>query len=131
MKTSVKNDKNKVVELFVLSISRQVARRDNSFNDVWRFSLIFYKCFTICVNCSSIFAYFYRYITSKNIWNIIKKLNNGSLQVGNLEIQKASLLNHINLVQQDLANFQNGLKEKYGDVKVNMQTGKFESNIEE
>ena len=29
--------------------------------------------------------------------NIIKKLNNGSLQVGNLEIQKASLLNHINL----------------------------------
>ena len=46
--------------------------------------------------------------------NIVKKLNNGSLQVGNLEIQKASLLNHINLVQQDLANFQNGLKEKYG-----------------
>ena len=63
--------------------------------------------------------------------NIIKKLNNGSLQVGNLEIQKASLLNHINLVQQDLANFKNRLKEKYGDVKVNMQTGKFESNIEE
>ena len=62
---------------------------------------------------------------------IIKKINNGSMQVGNLEIQKASLLNHINLIQQDLASFQNELKEKYGDVKVNMQTGKFESNIQE
>lgn len=62
--------------------------------------------------------------------NIVKKLNNGSLQVGSLEIQKAGLLNQISIIQQDLANFQNGLKEKYGDVKVNMQTGKFESNIE-
>ena len=61
---------------------------------------------------------------------IIQKLNNGSAQIGSLEIQKASVISSVRLVQQDLANFQDGMKEKYGYVKINMQTGKFESNIE-
>ena len=34
-------------------------------------------------------------------------------------------------IQNDLSVFQNELKEKYGDVKVNLQTGKLESNIVE
>ena len=39
------------------------------------------------------------------------------------------MLHGLGQVQNDLAIFQNELKDKYGDVKVNLQTGKLESNI--
>jgi len=65
----------------------------------------------------------------EQIQNFVKQINNGTNQLGQLEIQKHGILHVLSNVQNDLSIFQNELKEKYGDVKVNLQTGKLESNI--
>jgi len=67
----------------------------------------------------------------KQIQMFVKKINNGTSQLGQIEIEKHGILHALNQVQNDLSIFQNELKEKYGDVKVNLQTGKLESNIVE
>tara|TARA_R100000231_G_scaffold46983_1_gene40421 strand:- start:57 stop:290 length:234 start_codon:yes stop_codon:yes gene_type:complete len=67
----------------------------------------------------------------KQIQMFVKKINNGTNQLGQIEIEKHGILHALNQVQNDLSIFQNELKEKYGDVKVNLQTGKLESNIVE
>jgi len=65
----------------------------------------------------------------EQLQNFVSKLNNGALQIGNLELQKDSVLKQVNMVRQDLSTFQVGLKEKYGDVKVDIETGKINVNI--
>ena len=65
----------------------------------------------------------------EQLQNFVSKLNNGALQIGNLELQKDSVLKQVNMVRQDLSAFQVGLKEKYGDVKVDIETGKINVNI--
>ena len=65
----------------------------------------------------------------KQLQEFVSKLNNASLQIGNLEMQKNSLLKAVDLVRNDLNGFQVGLKEKYGDVKVDLETGKININI--
>ena len=65
----------------------------------------------------------------KQLQEFVSKLNNASLQIGNLEMQKSSLLKAVDLVRNDLSAFQVGLKEKYGDVKVDIETGKINVNI--
>tara|TARA_R100001015_G_C4600970_1_gene155897 strand:+ start:305 stop:538 length:234 start_codon:yes stop_codon:yes gene_type:complete len=67
----------------------------------------------------------------EQIQMFVKKINNGTNQLGQIEIEKHGILHALNQVQNDLSVFQNELKEKYGDVKVNLQTGKLESNIVE
>jgi|TARA_B100000035_G_C20644860_1_gene398312 hypothetical protein len=67
----------------------------------------------------------------EQIQMFVKKINNGTNQLGQIEIEKHGILHALNQVQNDLSIFQNELKEKYGDVKVNLQTGKLESNIVE
>ena len=59
----------------------------------------------------------------KQIQMFVKKINNGTNQLGQIEIEKHGILHALNQVQNDLSIFQNELKEKYGDVKVNLQTG--------
>jgi|TARA_Y100000015_G_scaffold27520_1_gene26673 archaellum component FlaC len=65
----------------------------------------------------------------EQIQNFVKQINNGTNQLGQLEIQKHGILHILSGIQNDLSAFQNELKEKYGDVKVNLQTGKLEKNI--
>tara|TARA_Y100001937_G_scaffold122231_1_gene182268 strand:- start:627 stop:860 length:234 start_codon:yes stop_codon:yes gene_type:complete len=65
----------------------------------------------------------------EQIQNFVKQINNGTNQLGQLEIQKHGVLHILSKVQGDLSMFQNELKEKYGDVKIDLQTGKLESNI--
>ena len=60
----------------------------------------------------------------------VQKINNATIQIGNIETQKHQLLHSVTLVQQDLAGFQVELKEKYGEVNVNIKTGKIEYNLE-
>ena len=67
----------------------------------------------------------------EQIQMFVKKINNGTNQLGQIEIEKHGILHALNQVQNDLSIFQNELKEKYGDVKVNLQTGKLENNIVE
>jgi|TARA_R100000005_G_C4965815_1_gene180681 hypothetical protein len=63
--------------------------------------------------------------------NFLQQLNNASTQVGNLELQKHKILHSMDLIERDFSVFQNNLKEKYGDVSVNTQTGELKYNIVE
>ena len=65
----------------------------------------------------------------EQIQKFVKQINNGISELGTIEVQKHNMLHGLGQVQNDLAIFQNELKDKYGDVKVNLQTGKLESNI--
>ena len=65
----------------------------------------------------------------KQLQEFVSKLNNASLQIGNLELQKNGLLKSVDIVRNNLTNFQMILKERYGDVKVDIETGKISVNI--
>ena len=65
----------------------------------------------------------------EQIQDFVKKINSATNQIGQIEIQKHSVLHFLSQAQNDLSLLQNQLKDKYGDVKVNLQTGKIESNI--
>ena len=60
-----------------------------------------------------------------------KKLNNGQAQLGNSELQKHKLLHAIDVVERDFAVFQQNIKEIYGDISVNLETGEIKPNIVE
>ena len=54
----------------------------------------------------------------------VGKLNNAAAQIGNLELQKHQLNHAAAEVQQDLNKLQAKLEEKYGKVKIDIQTGR-------
>tara|TARA_R100000908_G_scaffold60945_1_gene38633 strand:- start:570 stop:803 length:234 start_codon:yes stop_codon:yes gene_type:complete len=66
----------------------------------------------------------------EQINDFAKKINNATSRVGQLEMEKHAIMHALHDIQTDFSIFQKELKEKYGDVKINMQTGKFESNLE-
>ena len=55
----------------------------------------------------------------------VGKLNNAANQIGNLELQKHEINHAAAEVRNDLNKFQQKLKEKYGDIRVNLQDGSF------
>lgn len=55
----------------------------------------------------------------------VGKLNNAANQIGNLELQKHEINHAAAEVRNDLNKFQQKLKEKYGDIQVNIQDGTF------
>lgn len=61
----------------------------------------------------------------------VGKLNNAAAQIGNLELQKHQLSHAAAEVQQDLNKLQAKLEEKYGKVKIDIQTGNYELIEEE
>ena len=61
----------------------------------------------------------------------VGKLNNAANQIGNLEMQKHQLNHAAAEVQNDLQKFQAKLEEKYGKIKIDIQTGNFEPIEEE
>ena len=66
----------------------------------------------------------------EQIQDFVKKINSATSRIGQLEMEKHGIMHALHDVQGDFSVFQNELKEKYGDVKINMQTGKFESKLE-
>jgi nucleoid DNA-binding protein len=59
----------------------------------------------------------------KSVQEKVNSINRVQLQVGGLEVQKASALEAIKVSQMDLQAIQQELEEKYGKVTVNLQTG--------
>tara|TARA_Y100000361_G_C11025072_1_gene271700 strand:- start:8 stop:262 length:255 start_codon:yes stop_codon:yes gene_type:complete len=57
------------------------------------------------------------------IHNLVKQINNGQSQIGQLETQKHVLLHQIGEVQKDLREFQLKLEEEYGKVNINIVDG--------
>ena len=57
------------------------------------------------------------------IHNLVKQINNGQSQIGQLETQKHVLLHQIGEVQKNLREFQLKLEEEYGKVNINVVDG--------
>ena len=61
----------------------------------------------------------------------IRHVNDLQMQIGTLEMQKANMVSKAMMLQQTLATFQDTLKEKYGDVIVNIQNGNLKPREDE
>ena len=61
----------------------------------------------------------------------VSNINQVALQIGNLELQKHSLLHQGVEMQGDLQKFQTKLEDKYGKVSINIQDGSFKPIEEE
>ena len=61
----------------------------------------------------------------EELQSYVGQLNNAATQIGNLELQKHQIQHAAGEVQNDLNKFQQKLKEKYGDVQINIQDGTF------
>jgi len=59
----------------------------------------------------------------QKIQTLVKSINQLQSQIGGLEIQKSIAMQRIHAFQRDIDIFQVDLKNKYGDVSVNLQDG--------
>tara|TARA_R100000742_G_scaffold4174_1_gene1273 strand:- start:739 stop:993 length:255 start_codon:yes stop_codon:yes gene_type:complete len=57
------------------------------------------------------------------IQGLVKQINNGQSQIGQLETQKHVLLHQIGEVQKGLKDFQETLEKEYGKVNINIVDG--------
>lgn len=63
----------------------------------------------------------------KELKELVSKVNQGQLQIGQLETQKHTILHHLAEVQQEMQNFQEELEKEYGKVSINIQDGSYET----
>ena len=59
----------------------------------------------------------------KDLQGIIGQINNVQLSVGQLETQKAGMMQGIGELQEKLKSMQDALEKEYGKVTVNIQDG--------
>jgi molybdopterin synthase catalytic subunit len=62
--------------------------------------------------------------------NLITVIGSVKDQIGQTEVQKHIFLHKFDLLSQELAKFKNELREAYGDVSIDHNTGEF-TKIEE
>jgi len=58
--------------------------------------------------------------------DLVKNFNQHQLKLGELEIEKHQILHGARKVKEDLQKFQDGLREEYGDITININDGSFE-----
>jgi len=58
--------------------------------------------------------------------DLVKNFNQHQLKLGELEIEKHQILHGASKVKEDLQKFQDGLREEYGDITININDGSFE-----
>jgi len=63
----------------------------------------------------------------KELQELIGKINQGQIQIGQLETQKHTLLHQLSEIQQELQKFQETLEKEYGKVSINIQDGSYEA----
>ena len=63
----------------------------------------------------------------KELQEVISKINQGQIQVGQLETQKHTILHQLSEIQQELQKIQESLEEEYGKVSINIQDGSYEA----
>jgi len=67
----------------------------------------------------------------KQLQGFVQTLNQAQMQLGQLEVEKHSLLHQTVEVQAQLQTFQKQLEEEYGKVSVNIQDGTYVAIPEE
>lgn len=63
----------------------------------------------------------------KELQELIGKINQGQIQIGQLETQKHTLLHQLSEIQQELQKFQESLEKEYGKISINIQDGSYEA----
>jgi len=63
----------------------------------------------------------------KDLQGLIGQINNAQLNIGQLETQKAIILQGVGELQAKLKLMQDALEEEYGKVSVNIQDGTFKA----
>ena len=63
----------------------------------------------------------------KELQDLVGKINQGQIQIGQLETQKHILLHQLSEVQQELQKFQESLEKEYGKISINIQDGSYEA----
>lgn len=61
----------------------------------------------------------------QKLQGFVQTLNQAQMQLGQLEVEKHSLLHQTAEVQSQLQGFQKELEEEYGKVSVNIQDGTY------
>lgn len=64
----------------------------------------------------------------KSLKESVEKINSIQIQIGGVEIQKHELLHSADVASRELMTIQKALQEKYGDVSVDIETGKTKQN---
>jgi len=59
----------------------------------------------------------------KKIQNLVKTINQLQMSIGGLEIQKSLAVQRLHAFQRDIDTFQIEIRNKYGDVSINLQSG--------
>ena len=59
----------------------------------------------------------------ESIQDLVRQINNGQIQIGQLETQKHMILHQVAEIQKSLKNFQDNLEKEYGKVNVNITDG--------
>jgi|9_EtaG_2_1085328.scaffolds.fasta_scaffold00053_16 hypothetical protein len=67
----------------------------------------------------------------KTLQAIVGDINKIELQIGQVESQKHQLLHSLTEPQEQLAKFQEEMKEAYGDVAINIQTGEYKEGAKD
>ena len=62
----------------------------------------------------------------KQLQEQVNTINQNQLQIGNLEIQKHSLIHNGVELQNQLRGIQDELEKEYGKVTINISTGEYE-----
>lgn len=63
----------------------------------------------------------------KELQDLVGKINQGQIQIGQLETQKHTLLHQLSEIQQELQKFQESLEKEYGKISINIQDGSYEA----
>ena len=63
----------------------------------------------------------------KELQDLVGKINQGQIQIGQLETQKHTLLHQLSEIQQELQRFQESLEKEYGKISINIQDGSYEA----
>lgn len=59
----------------------------------------------------------------ESIQTLVKEINNGQIQIGQIETQKHMILHQVAEIQKSLKDFQDNLQKEYGKVNVNITDG--------
>lgn len=63
----------------------------------------------------------------KELQGLINNINQGQIQIGQLETQKHTVLHQLAEIQQKLQKLQEKLEEEYGKISINIQDGSYEA----
>lgn len=63
----------------------------------------------------------------KELQGLINNINQGQIQIGQLETQKHTVLHQLAEIQQKLQKLQEKLEEEYGKISINIQDGSYKA----